>query len=244
MKTYDEKTTTGDKMKYIKTSNHNNKSYQIFLNSLSLALALLLFLLFILSCKAIEKFPYHFQNAAEREKPTVSSTPENESAITPFTEIKLTFNKKMDKVNLSGNMAEFATLSWQDDKKILIVKPESKWTKTPAVLLVNGKDATGKSLEASYLSFELDLVSPTYTMVYPPAELINQNTVFVIDFSKQMNVDSFSLAGTIFDESDGGVWSNDNSRLRISPLTTWSATAHNLLFSGYDSVGNPLEETE
>ncbi|MFH1873863.1 MAG: Ig-like domain-containing protein [Pseudomonadota bacterium] len=76
----------------------------------------------------------------------------------------------------------------------------------------------------------------------------NQTTVIrtqsiVIFFNESMDTASLALAGTMADDSDGGVWStttNDNDTLTISPVANWNIETGNLVIEASDLAGNAL----
>jgi hypothetical protein len=74
---------------------------------------------------------------------------------------------------------------------------------------------------------------------------IASDSIVVIRFTESMDTDTFALSGTLADESDGGVWSEDefpNDTLTISPVTTWTEGTKSLIVEVDDLQTYPAAE--
>jgi len=101
-----------------------------------------------------------------------------------------------------------------------------------------GGDTTSETTDT------VDSNAPTITA--SSNRLLNENSPIVLTFNESIDTASFSVTGSLFDESDGGVWSQSNEiddTLTLSPTSSWSVnTLRTLTINVSDLTGNVAAE--
>ena len=91
-----------------------------------------------------------------------------------------------------------------------------------------------------------DITAPVLLSQNPAKRLIQTDTAISLHFDESIDTTSFTLAGSLATESDGGVWSQTDvidDTLTITPTTSWSVdTGRSLVVNVKDLAGNAMAE--
>lgn len=179
---------------------------------------------------------------------SVNIFPSESTVLHSTSELSITFNKEMDPATLVINTSTGVGHYWSDidviTNSVLGISPVSKWPDGNLSMTIDVKDVDGNSLPTISLNFNVDAVSPTYTITPPVGSTIKPDTAIEIRFSESMWSHPDYDIGLMSTESDGGIWksvSQNNDTLIISPTSTWSlGSLSEGLLSFRDIAGNSI----
>ncbi len=172
--------------------------------------------------------------------------PANNSLINTTIPIVLSANKslKISSLQISGTLSgQSDGGNWSTNVNVndtLTFSPLTKWPVGQQTLQISATDESGVSLGTLNLSYTVDLM-PTVLNIFPVGSTtINRDIPVVITFSESMDTATLVASGSLWDESNSGMWSTEtveNDTLTISPSPLWSASAAPALSFGVNDLG-------
>ncbi|MDY6934299.1 MAG: Ig-like domain-containing protein [Spirochaetota bacterium] len=181
--------------------------------------------------------------------PTSTVNPPSGATINNIQKIVLTFSESMDTgtLVLGGSMqSESDGGSWlnvTNENDTLTISPDTSWSEVVgATLTIDCDDLGGNSIDTISLSYDVDATASTITIVSPDNDsIIRTSQKIVITFSEIMDTGTLVLGGSMESEGDGGVWTDADSILTISPNPTWTdGSGRTLTIDCDDLVGNSV----
>jgi len=173
-------------------------------------------------------------------------TPATNTTISANQAIVVVFDESMDPSSLvlEGTMASQSGLTtWTATTRAndtLSLLPSTTWTGGSGALTIDVTDSAGNSLPTLSLSYNVDDIPPTGNVSPANGATIGPSTEIVINFSESIDIGSLQLIGSLFPQSDGGVWSNNDATLTLTPNTTWVGGSATLTLDGTDTAGNSI----
>ena len=186
-------------------------------------------------------------NSDPTVNPTATVSPEASSVITATTPIVVSFSTSMDMgtLSISGSMISdggvWSTTNVVDDT--LTISPQTRWAEGAQTLTFDALGIDGNELGTLTLDYMVDDIIPTVSVSPLSGSAIQNDGGVILSFSESMDVASFTASGSIWDESDQGVWSNTteiNDTLTLSPLIIWSDGNQTLTINANDVAGNVM----
>ena len=187
-------------------------------------------------------------DSAPAAAPTATVFPGNAATINGTTSIVVSFSQTMDTatLSLSGSLQSesdggvwSATTSSNDT---LTISPLSVWSDGLHTLIFDAKNPAGKVLATVTLNYTVD-ASLTLSSVVPGSGSILGNELIIITFNETVDIATLTASGSLWDNSDAGVWSATsfaNDTLTISPTSLWPEGALHLTLDIVDLIGNSL----
>jgi len=157
----------------------------------------------------------------------VTVTPATNITISANQPIVVVFDESMvpSSLVLEGTMASQSGLTtWTATTRAndtLSLMPSTTWTGGSGDLTINVTDSAGNALRTLSLRYNVDNIPPTGNVSPANGATIGPSTEIVINFSESIDIGSLQLNGSLFPQSDGGVWSNNDATLTLTPNTTW-----------------------
>jgi len=188
--------------------------------------------------------------------PTVTFNPASGAAIQNKTPVAIIFSDSMQKSSFlaSGDIWNESdqTVIWSsqvvaDDTATL--NPASSWKDGSKSLVLSANDLAGNALVTQSASYTVDttipgIVSITPNGLSPAVGVLSTGTSVKIEFTKSMSVTSLKASGSLWNESDQGLWSSskgeNNNILTLSPAKLWSLSAKTLTLDVSDINANKL----
>ena len=167
--------------------------------------------------------------------PTAVISPPSDSAISSAQQIIITFSEPIESFTLNGFMAPAADDGESDggvmsgNNDILVISPESVWKGgDDKEWSTEFSDRAGNTVTRSGLVSDVYADAPFYSITPGFGAVIGDTQPITIKFNKAMNTASFTLRGSMAEESDGGGWV-DSTTLVIKPAANWTTGADRLL---------------
>lgn len=179
--------------------------------------------------------------------PTATISPIDSAVIMNTTPIVISFDQSMDttSLSLSGSMISdggvWSSTNVADDT--FTISPQTTWALGDQTLTFNAQNGDGLELGSLTLTYTIDDTAPTLSVDPVSGSGIQNNTQVVLSFSESMDIDSFVASGSLWDESDQGVWSNTNTlndTLTLMPTTVWADGMKTITVDANDLAGNVL----
>ena len=187
--------------------------------------------------------------AEEPEPPTATVSPSSPATLGASTTITVSFSTSMEPSSLSmgGTLAQQAYVTaWSAasvSNDTLSISPQSTWTGGSFNLSIAAKDLSGTAIDTLNLLYTIDATLPVAGVSPGSGNTVGTNQVITITYSKAMDSSSLQASGSLWGESDHGVWSkstHDNDTLTISPQIAWTEGGHTLDVSASDLAGNQV----
>jgi len=184
------------------------------------------------------------------DTPVATVEPLASALINGLTPIIITFDRPMDPATLSFSDSSLLHDGgiWSSggiENNTLLISPETRWAEGPQTLSFNVRSSSGTELGLLTLDYTVDDTNPTATPNPTSGAAIQSNVPISISFSESIDIDAFTASGTLWDDSDQGVWSTNgyaNDTLTINPTTTWANGLNDLIINASDLAGNLLTE--
>ena len=182
--------------------------------------------------------------------PTFVVTPASGSAIQNTRTISIVFSESMDtdSFNASGSLWDESNQGgWSQTNSAndtLTLGPTTTWSDGLKTLVISISDLAGNALSTTGIDYTVDAVLPVASVSPLSGGALAQSESIVIQFTESMDIDSLNGSGSLWDQSNQGVWSytnNNNDTLTISPVSQWNLGSGNLTIDIMDLVGNALE---
>jgi hypothetical protein len=181
------------------------------------------------------------------DTPTASAAPASPASIAGDTSIVINFSTSMDTTTLilGGTLAAesdggtWSTVTVADDT--LTIAPSAQWSDGAKTLTVDVSDLNGTAIGTLNLSYTVDATLPVASVNPTDTSTILASDTIVITYTESMDTASLGGAGTLWSESDNGVWStttNTDDTLTLSPASSWTSGAGTLDITADDLVGN------
>ena len=187
--------------------------------------------------------------AVDISVPVAIVSPADSAAINNTTPIVISFIVAMDTstLNLTGDMAiESDGGIWSTNRNTddtLTISPSGAWTEAVHTLIIDVGTSNSIPLSTLELNYTVDATLPTASVAPGPNSFITGGESIVINFDESMDIATLVAAGTLWANSDNGVWStvtNSNDQLTVSPATTWPAGGIDFTLDIVDLLGNSL----
>ena len=177
--------------------------------------------------------------------------PANTAVVNNVQPIVIFFTIAMDPdtLELTGDMGvesdggQWASITNTNDT--LAISPSGAWTNGLHTLIIDVKAENEKSLQPSStltLNYTVDDALLINSVTPVTDSFITGSEDIVIDFGESVNIATLVASGSLWDNSNFGVWSIFNDILTISPATatSWPVGAIDLTLDIVDLVGNSL----
>lgn len=202
----------------------------------------------ILDTKGVTVAGLDLQYTVDATSPTAIINPVSGSVIRGDTNVVITFSEtiKTSAMTASGTLwSESNQGSWTSsvvDDDTLTLMPITSWSEGAKNIGVNVTDWVNNPTLVVF-NYSVDSTLPAASVTPASNLTLTPDMSIVFSFTETMDINSLLATGTLWGESDLGVWSttiNANDTFIISPATNWSMGDKTLNVDINDLVGNPL----